>query len=382
MALNVSARRKRIVGALLLVGLVLAVIFARPAGRHLRAASLLLRFADANATGLVAGFGRHAVDESETTVPTARGDVKARLYTPRALPGAPGVVIVHGIHRLGIDEPRLERFARAISATGLQVLTPEVKEIADYRIDPASIETIGAAATALHQRVGGKGVGVMGMSFAGGLALLAASDPRFAADVAFVVAIGAHHDMGRVLRFFATNQVERPDGTRAPLAAHPYGALVLIYSNVERVVSAEEEPIAKEAIRLWLWEQPEAARERLKELAPATREKVEALFEGKGDVPTLVNEIARDEAAANAVSPRGHLGALRAPVFLLHGAGDTVIPAAETLWLAREVPRELLRASLVSDAIVHVELHGEPSILEQLSLVRFMAEILAAAEAR
>ena len=43
------------------------------------------------------------------------------------------------------------------------------------------------------------------MSFAGGLSLLAAADPRFAEDVGFVVAVGAHHDLARVSRFFATD---------------------------------------------------------------------------------------------------------------------------------------------------------------------------------
>ena len=37
----------------------------RPAGAHLRAVSLLLRFADAGATGALAGHDNHAVVESD-----------------------------------------------------------------------------------------------------------------------------------------------------------------------------------------------------------------------------------------------------------------------------------------------------------------------------
>jgi hypothetical protein len=68
-------------------------------------------------------------------------------------------------------------------------------------------------------------------------------------------------------------------------------------------------------------------------------------------------------------------------VFLLHGAGDNVIPSAETEWLAHEVPPSLLREALVSRAIVHVELGPETPASETWDLVHFMAGVLEAADA-
>ena len=163
--------RRLLARALLFVTLALVVLLIRPAGAHLRAASLLLRFADAGATGALAELGKHPVEESPASVTLAQGEGRARVYTPVGVSDPPGIVIVHGVHRLGIDEPRLQRFARAVAATGVVVFTPEVQEIADYRIDPRSIDTIGAAAAALRARLGHGRVGVMGMSFAGGLSL-------------------------------------------------------------------------------------------------------------------------------------------------------------------------------------------------------------------
>src|SRR5690349_20398685 len=58
------------------------LIFAAPADRHMRAASLLLRFADAKATGFVAEYRTHALTETDTSFPSAGGEVRARLYTP------------------------------------------------------------------------------------------------------------------------------------------------------------------------------------------------------------------------------------------------------------------------------------------------------------
>lgn len=384
MSSTANAPGRRWLRRSVLVGLLVAtVLLLREGETHLRAASLLLRFADAGATGAIASYGKHPVHEELTPIALEEGSLRARLYTPEGVSAPPGVVVVHGVHRLGIDEPRLMRFARAIAATGVTVLTPEVREIADYRVDPRSIDTIGAAAKALSGRLGRGRVGVMGMSFAGGLALLAAADARFAADIGFVVAVGAHHDLARVLRFFITNQVELPDGTRAPLKAHEYGALVLIYGHMEDFVPRADAPIAREAVRLWLWEQHAAARERAKTLSPEGRAVIDALFDGKIEAvaPAFAAELARDTGETARVSPRGHLGALKVPVFLLHGAGDTVIPAAETLWIASEVPPSLLRSVLVSSAVVHVEIQGEPPLSERWALVHFMARILQEAEA-
>src|SRR5262245_49141691 len=125
------ASRKRWIRRGVLLGLLVAALFLlREADAHLRAASLLLRFADENAAGTVAAYGKHPVHEELASIATDDGAVQARVYTPEGVTDAPGVVVVHGVHRLGIEEPRLVRFARSIAATGVTVFTPEVREIA------------------------------------------------------------------------------------------------------------------------------------------------------------------------------------------------------------------------------------------------------------
>jgi pimeloyl-ACP methyl ester carboxylesterase len=222
----------------------------------------------------------------------------------------------------------------------------------------------------------------MGLSFAGGLSLLAAADPRYAPDIAFVVSIGGHDDLARVLRFFATNTVVHPDGTTSPFRAHDYGPLVLAYTHADAFFPADDVPVARDVLRLCLRDDWDAARARAKDLSEASRTKVEGLFDRKVDalVPDMLRVLDQDAAAMAAVSPHGRLGGLRAPVFLLHGSGDNVIPPAETEWLARELPAGVRRDVLISDAIQHVELHGEPSLGDKLALVHFMADVLEAAE--
>ncbi|WP_394822680.1 hypothetical protein [Pendulispora albinea] len=353
--------------------------FARPGLAHVRAAALLARFASVEEPKpWLARASAYEVSEQSESLETDSGPTRARLYSPRGIENPPALVVVPGVHRLGVDEPRLQRFARAIAASGVAVLTPEVKSLTEYRIEPFGIATIGAAASALAKRQHVERVGVMGMSFAGGLALLAAADERYRSGIGFVVAVGAHDDLARVGRFFVTNAIPDAEGHTVQMQAHDYGIAVLMCDHADDFFPPEDAAEAKETLRRWLWGEEKEARARAAKLQPASREKLEQLFDKKTAAlaPEILRVVEARGPAMREVSPHGRLGALHVPVYLLHGAGDSVIPPTETGWLAKEVPPAYLRTQLISPAVQHVELHGEPTAGERWALVHFMAQVL------
>jgi dienelactone hydrolase len=382
-AMAARDKRRRRARVILFVAALLGIFLARPVAHHARAAGLLVAFSDPKA--------KPAVTEELITIDVPASPagpartVKARVFSP---PGGsaqdrPAVVLVHGVQYLGIEEPRLQRFAKSIVSAGLVVLTPQVDELADYAVSPRSIETVGAAIRVLRTRSGGASqVGLMGTSFGGGVALLTAADPRFANDVAFVVAIGAHDDLARVSGFFANDEIMEASGTIKKLHAHGYGSTVLVYTHAEDFFPAEDVPAAREALRLFLREKREEAREAAKALSPVAKAKMDVIF--GPDIsslrPELLAMVERRAADMKNVSPHERLSGLRAHVYLLHGAGDTVIPATETMWLAQDVPPAALKMVLVSPAIEHVELK-EPSLADQWSLIHFMGDVIGEAEA-
>lgn len=360
-------------------------MLASPALAHLRALYVLAKMTDASGQR-VPGFllrpVEHSFAEQEITFPAPSGSARGRLYLPVGVEGLRGMVILHGVHRLGIEEPRLVDFARALAATGIAVMTPELTDLKDFRIVPQSVATIGAAAQELERRIG-RPVGVMGLSFAGGLALLAAADPQYAPSISHVLAVGGHADMARTARFYATDESPRPDGSIQRLRAHPYGAMVLIYAHPEDFFAANEAPLARQALRLALHEDEAGARAAAAKLAPASRTELESLAVHWNATPALraalLRSIERHRDEMAAVSPAGKLHRLRVPVFLLHGAADSVIPPSESEWLAREVPPDQLRAALVSTAISHVEAGEKPSLRSEWELLHLLAQALGAA---
>jgi dienelactone hydrolase len=379
------------------------VVSARAILFHARAAGVLLRLeSPAEATPpsrwSLRGFDTSLLRESVISFGTRGGAARGRLYepdVPRA-PGHAGLVMVHGVHHLGMDEPRLVRFARSVARTGIVVLTPDVRELADYAVDERSVDTIGAAAAELQRRlvnerpalgVGAEapaGVGVIGLSFAGGLALLAAAEPLYASAIGYVVSVGAHDDLARVLRFFATGRIEQADGSTLVMKPHDYGPLVLVYAHAGAFFPEGDVPAARETLRLWLWEEKGQAREREEALSPSSKAKIDLLFDGKIDAVAteLLHDVDSRAADMEGVSPHNRLARVQVPVFLLHGASDNVIPASETLWIARDLPASTRRTVLVSGLIGHVEIEGTPPLRERWAAVHFMAEVLAEAEGR
>jgi pimeloyl-ACP methyl ester carboxylesterase len=288
---------------------------------------------------------------------------------------------VHGIHHLGIDEPRLMSFARAGASNGFVVLTPEVAALADYHADNASISTIGESAVWLHARLGAAPVTVVAVSFAGGLSLLAARDPQYAAHMRSIVLMGAYDSLARVMRFLATSQAELPGGQLEPYTAHDYGAAVFVYAQLPQFFAASDLPVAHDALRNWLWERPADAQALFPKLSPAGRATMELLLARQIEKlrPKLLAVIQEDEPGLAALSPEGKLSALHVPVFVLHGATDDIIPSTESLWLEREIPKPYLRDALITPAFSHVDPDKHAVWKDQLRLVEFLAGVLRAA---
>ena len=348
----------------------------------LRSYAVLIRFLNPRATGLFLHWETYPVETQDVVLPLAQGSVRARLYMPGGVAHPPGMVVVHGIHHLGIDEPRLQSFAGAAAGSGYAVLTPEVAALADYRVDGASIATIGESPAWLEQRLGTGPVTVVGVSFAGGLSLLAASDPRYAPHIRALLLMGPYDNLARVSRFLATSEAELPDGRTEPYKAHDYGAAVFVYSHLEQFFSAGDLEVAHLALRDWLWERPQDAQPLLARLSPAGRDTMNLLMARRiGELRgKLLEAIRADQSQLAAISPEGKLGDLRVPVFVLHGATDDIIPSTESLWLEKEIPRDNLRDVLITSAFSHVDPEKVATWRDELRLVHFLADFLRAAE--
>jgi len=362
-----------------LFGVVLTLSIGwRPGGRYLRAAQFLRHLEQPTAPS--AAPAAPVVNARELSIPGESGPIRARLYFRADQPRGEGIVVAHGVHYRGIDEARLVPFARGLAESGLTVLTPELSDLADYRITQSGVGVIRDAVHYLandREHVLSERVGLLGFSFAGGLSLVAATDPETSEHLSYVTSVGGHHDLRHVMRFLIHNEIETAHGV-VPLQAHEYGLVVLVYGNLEQFVPEPDLVPMRAAFKAWLHEDRVAARELAKaRTTPEANALWELLEAGKLQAlsPRLDALLEAQHAELSALSAAGRLAEAKVPVYLLHGAHDNVIPPSETdaagleLGAARHI-------ALVSPLIEHVEVSKSAGLGDQLALVSFMAQLL------
>ena len=380
--------RRRSYYTILAAGVVIFCIAARPfAKAHLQAVAVLSEVGGQPVPEFARGLTVPVTTEDlsfPTETATGQKQVQARLYFRATKPNAPALVIFHGVHHLGIDEPRLMGFATAIASCGIRVLTPELPDIKDYHVSEDSVRTIGESVKWFAARTGGP-VGVMGLSFSGGLALVAATDPLYHPDFKFVLAVGSQDSMARVTDYYRTGLDVRPDGTIEVLPAHEYGPLVLEYEYLEDFIPKRDLEPVRAVLRAHLYEDRTAEADASLGLNDIQKREAVELMDATSSVTRakIASTIAKHNGELEALSPHGRLETLSMPVYLLHGEADNIIPSAETLWMASELTSDNLKAMLVSPVLSHLDLDGtKPGAIDKWQLVHFFALIMNAAETR
>jgi dienelactone hydrolase len=308
----------------------------------------------------------------DVVIPTRHGPIEGRLYEPD---GAPllSLLVYPGIHAGGVDEPRLVMFASRLAASGVRVLAVPLPDLRVYRIRTASTDAIEDTALWMSNDAtlapSGR-VGLAGVSFAGGLALVAAGRPALRDRLAMVIVLGGHADLPRVMTYLCTGRL--PSGTtRAP---HDYGVVIVLLATLPRLVPRDQVQPLERAVLTFLDASSDAEIDPPRAatlVADATRQR-DALPEPSRTLMTHV--IGRDTAAlgrqllpfveevggASDLSP-GRSPATAAPVFLLHGLDDNVIPSEESVHAAQYLRSHntevrLLRTPLISHATLAKDL--------------------------
>ena len=371
-------RRRLLISTAIAAALAVALGWS-PGRRYWRAGKMLTALSSARAAG-PADAAQGALVEEDVTVTGAGGPFRARIYRLRDQPGGRGLIVGHGIHHEGMNERRMVPFARELARAGLVVMTPEMTDLADYRITHQGVSVIRDAAIYLGERrdlVGDPRVGILGFSFAGGLSLVAAAEPAMAGHVAYVVSVGGHHDLERVLRFLIRNQVETPSGLEHR-QAHDYGLVVLLYGAVDRFAPEPDRAALRDALRASLHQDRPAATAAAARLTTDRGRQLWQLADTRKLqqlAPELEAIVGEQRAELASLSPRGRLAAIHAPVYLVHGADDAVIPASETSWAGAELGKAD-HIALVSPLIEHVEVSRTAGIGDKLALLRFIAQML------
>jgi pimeloyl-ACP methyl ester carboxylesterase len=348
-------------------------------GRTTEAVGLLRDVADAGAPGIVpADAPRRAVTYAARDGADPR---RADLYRPAAARGA--LVLVPGAAEAALDDPRLVAFAGALARSGFLVLVPALPGEEPLRVSAADAGAVADAVRFLTGEHAFPTAGLAALSYAAGPTLAAALEPDLRERVGFVVAIGGYHDITAAITFITTGAFREHHSD--PWRTAPVDARAkwrFLAANADRVGDpADARTLA--AIAEARLARPEADTGPLAaRLGPEGRA-VHALLVNRDPerVPALIAALppglAREIAALDLA--RRDLGRLAAPLILIHGRTDPLVPYTESLALARAAGPAGASVHLI-DGLDHVDL-GPAGLGDLATLLRATYRILAERDA-
>ena len=297
--------------------------------------------------------------------------VTGHLYVPDE--PSPAVVLLPGAAPLGKDDPRAVRLARSVARAGRVVFVPDLV-LYERRLVPEDLERIVAAVLALGDHPAADGtVQLVGISYGGSFALVAAADERLRGKLEQVATFGAYWDLVGVIQAVTTG-TSLVGSARVPWEGHPMARSILEEALLRLGPAELREPLRSalaEGDASGLDAEARAVFDLLRNEDPGrTRQLASALPEPLRRLLT-------------AFSPSSVVDDLDVPVVAMHSTDDPAVPYGELARLKRALPGA--RVVTVS-SFRHVDLSSSSSggwtsrVSDAWDAWRFTSWILSAQE--
>ncbi|HSV97131.1 MAG TPA: hypothetical protein VLM75_09375 [Spirochaetota bacterium] len=317
--------------------------------------------------------------------PLGAGDelLDSFVYLPRRKTPRGTILAIHGMAARAHNDPRLSVICRAFSACGYAVVSPLYPDIAGFRIDSGTIDRIVDTVKAVTADKGlcpGGKLSIFAPSFSAGMAMIAASQAEVRDMVDSICSVGTYSNVDSAVEYLLAGQ-----------DIDDYGRLIILRNfithapgfskNIPDVLHAG---ILDNGLHRSVPELPL----HLERLSGRERRKLTRLL-GEPDFRLMqwqrilersrkIRKLLRD------LSVVSRLEGLRAPVALIHGAEDRVIPPTESILLNDRLRHHKVRSRLVITPLLS---HGDISmglnaIMEILRVVWLFAFFFHHASAR
>ncbi len=265
------------------------------------------------------------------------------------------ILAINGLAIDGYLDERMVRVCKSLAACGFEVYSPAYYELNHLTISRKSIEDISLTIPALvkqSQDSGVQKVALFAPSFAGGMALIAASKPEISHMVSAICTVGAYANTRQSI----TYALEGEDND-------DYGRLVLMWNFINQATS--QFPNIREALKEAILDNglpriPPKLPEFLSSYTEEERQHIIHLIRQKDYRMKFWEKVVEMDRQGEHlmehfdVLPK--ISNMKAPVSLVHGKTDTVIPAYESEKLFNFLTQNGVEARLVITPFIS---HGD-----------------------
>lgn len=305
------------------------------------------------------------------------GPLEIRMLTPKGLPNAPIVVLVHGFAPTGVEDGGLNQLGGGLCRSGLRVVMPNVVSEEKVRINTTALTDVDDAIR-WSARTSGEKVSVLGISFSGGMVISAAANPDYTDYVKLVFCVSGYNSIDRLGRYYLHEDVRSPDSHRYTVTPPPNALAPMALQYLDELVRPGDVAPLSEALRMNVLDH------RSIDTLPAgslTQEQ-HTLLDDVLSVRTSAMRLRyhaileRHRAELSAMSPMGKINQVHGSLYVLHGDSDRTIPSAEAEWTREEAKHKSNAKVVISPWIDHAVLVPQAKFREKIRVVYAVSEIL------
>lgn len=249
----------------------------------------------------------------------------------------PGVLLLHGMNKQGIDDSRILHLANIITSMGYTTILPEIPEVTELQINESTLDSVYNAICSVVERNDlflDKRLGFFSVSFCGGIGLITLSKPKLKDKISAIVTIGAYSHFGSTIPFVMDNYEE-----------DNYGTCIFFHNYIDFFDKSAKN------LKIYFYEAAmDNGLKRTGESAIAPKvfltlnekelELYRRIHEDKEFRKNLFEEFRlNSKSLIDHLSPINYLEKIRSSISLVHGKGDLVIPEIESQELAKELDK-------------------------------------------
>ncbi|HEU4758396.1 MAG TPA: prolyl oligopeptidase family serine peptidase [Dehalococcoidia bacterium] len=273
-------------------------------------------------------------------VPQGRGELVADVYRPKDGDRHGAMLISVGAAPHIRDHPGVVRLSKAVARAGMVVMIPQLYYPFEENVLPedvqglvdafgTNIQEIVASFQWLRQQpyVDEGRAGIFGASAGGGIALVAAADPRIRDQVAYMASLGTYFDMVDLINAITTESIHY-NGRQEPWDPWLKSVRVLYRSIISYLPQARDRDILT---RVFV-DEDASARDDLPDLSPLGRQIYDAFRARDSDrILAFWGEFSpQDVATLRDISPSSYVANLHTDLFVITDRSDPFIPYVES----------------------------------------------------
>jgi len=294
-----------------------------------------------------------AVERRTLHVPPSDDDARpmqARVYAPIDAPPSGAYLIAHGLHFLGPDDPRMDRFLRVLAHAGFLVVCPILPSYTSLTVDERVTSELERGLSLLERiNTCPRDVlpGIFSISFGSLPAYRLAARPDAAARIGALVVFGGYVDFARTLAF----ALGAREGAAYAPERDPLNLPVVVMNLLAAMTDLPCDPSL--VVPSWqryvcaTWGRPEmkeparynaVADEVARDIVDDDARQLFLLGCGVREGARELCERALERVDARPFDPKDAIIGARVPIHAIHGVDDDVIPYTELARLAALAP--------------------------------------------